>query len=100
LGILAFVLVTSAAAGVVLHATSTPNPANAPRGEACGHEFDKDHGTAPNWTHDEGREHDATSNHTNDAACDREGSPDDDHGSPDDHDNADEMNETENETFS
>src|SRR2546427_10182792 len=72
LGILAFVLVSSAGAGVVLHAAGTPDPANAARGEACGHEFNNAQGHNWTWSHAEAGEHDATPNHTNNAGCDRE----------------------------
>jgi hypothetical protein len=72
MAILAVALVTSAGAGLVLHAAGTPNSANAARGEACGHEFSTDAGHNWTWTHSEAGEHDATSNHTNHAVCDRE----------------------------
>ena len=72
LGILAVVLVTSAGAGFVLHSAGSPDPANAARGEACGHEFDNAVGHDWNWTHNESGEHDATSGHENNAVCDRE----------------------------
>ena len=98
MAILAIALVTTAGAGLVMHAVSSSD--NAARGEACGHEFDKDHGHAGNWTHDESREHDATSNHTNNAVCDRDDNDVDDHGGAEDHGHDDDMNETENETFS
>src|SRR5256886_15953173 len=72
LGILAFVLVSSAAAGVVLHAAGTPDPANAARCEARGHEFNNAQGHNWTWSHAEAGEHDPTSNHTNNPVCDRE----------------------------
>jgi hypothetical protein len=94
LAFVAVALVTSAGAGFVLHAAGTPNPANAANGEACGHEFNKDVGHNWTWTHDESGEHDATSNHTNNAVCDREAGEVDDHGGAGEHD----LNETEDET--
>ena len=93
LGILAFVLVTSAGAGVVLHAAGTPDPANAARGEACGHEFNNAQGHNWTWSHAEAGEHDATSNHTNNAVCDRESGETPGDSGTGDHD----QNETEDE---
>src|SRR5947208_2206757 len=93
LGILAVVLVTSAGAGAVLHAAGTPNPANAAGGEACGHEFNNAVGHNWTWSHAEAGEHDATSNHTNNAVCDRESGETPGDSSTGDHD----QNETEDE---
>src|SRR5438876_5742767 len=93
LGILAVVLVTSAGAGAVLHAAGTPNPANAAGGEACGHEFNNAQGHNWTWSHAEAGEHDATSNHTNNAVCDRESGETPGESGTGDHD----QNETEDE---
>ncbi len=93
LGILAVVLVTSAGAGAVLHAAGTPNPANAAGGEACGHEFNNAVGHNWTWSHAEAGEHDATSNHTNNAVCDRESGETPGDSGTGDHD----QNETEDE---
>jgi len=93
LGILVVALVTSAGAGIVLHSAGSPDPANAAGGEACGHEFNNTVGHNWTWSHGEAGEHDATSNHTNNAVCDRESGELSDHPGTGDHD----QNETEDE---
>src|SRR5437660_740669 len=93
MAILAVALVTSMGAGVALHAAGTPNPANAANGEACGHEFNDGQGHNWTWTHDEAGEHDATTNHTNNAVCDRESGEVRGHNETTD----DDLNETEDE---
>ena len=93
MAILAVALVTSMGAGVALHAAGTPNPANAANGEACGHEFNDGQGHNWTWTHNEAGEHDATSNHTNNAVCDRESGETPGESGTGDH----EQNETEDE---
>jgi hypothetical protein len=93
LALVAVALVTSAGAGLALHAAGSPNPANAANGEACGHESNHDVGHNWTWSHDEAGEHDATSNHTNNAVCDRESGD-----VPGGSDSAD-QNDTEDEAF-
>jgi len=82
---------------VVLHTAGSPNPANAPRGEACGHEKNETHeanetgdhdgpdarndahGHEGTWEHNETAEHDFLSGHEDNAVCDREDGDADDH---------------------